>query len=81
MADYEADSNIMLGNPKEPCACVEIMILEPIYLTTDKEILENFYNIFYPFTINYNLEKAYEPMFNLEKGKRYLSIIKTYLEK
>ena len=41
MADYEADSNIMLGNPKEPCACVEIMILEPIYLTTDKEILEN----------------------------------------
>ncbi len=46
-----------------------------------KEILENFYNIFYPFTINYNLEKAYEPMFNLEKGKKYLNEIKAYLEK
>lgn len=42
MTDFEADSTIRYGNdPKEPCACVEIMILAPIFDTTDKTILED----------------------------------------
>ena len=42
MADFEEKCRLVLGdNPLEPCASVEIMILEPIFKTTDKTILEN----------------------------------------
>ncbi len=41
MADFEDNCRLILGdNPEEPCACVEIMVLEPIFKTTDKAILE-----------------------------------------
>ena len=41
MADYEDNSSIRFGNDvKEPCACVEINILDSVYKTTDPEIFE-----------------------------------------
>ena len=49
-----------------------------------KELLENFYKILYPFTVNYNIKEAreghYDDVFNLEKGKKYLKTIKEYLD-
>lgn len=50
-----------------------------------KELLKNFYDILYPFTINYDIIAAqkghYDDVFNIENGKKYLSKIKAYLEK
>ncbi len=41
MADFEEKSRIILGDdPQQPCASVEIMILGPVFETTDKGILE-----------------------------------------
>ena len=50
-----------------------------------KELIKNFYDILYPFTINYNVKEArkghYDDVFNIENGKKYLNEIKTYLKK
>ena len=46
-----------------------------------KTLLKEFYNVLYPFTINYNSEESYYPEFNLENGKNYLNQIKKYLDK
>lgn len=50
-----------------------------------KELLKNFYDIMYPFTINYDIKEArkghYEDVFNIENGKKYLNQIKEYLNK
>lgn len=49
-----------------------------------KELIKKFYDILYPFTINYNIKKAskghYDDVFNIENGKKYLNEIKIYLE-
>ena len=54
-------------------------------IVSKKELLENFYNMLYPFTINYNIEEAreghYDDVFNIENGKKYLNEIKAYLGK
>ena len=46
-----------------------------------RELLEKFYNVLYPFTMNYNLEEAYCPEFELEEGIKYLNQIGIYLNK
>lgn len=49
-----------------------------------KELIKKFYDILYPFTINYNIKAAskghYDDVFNIENGKKYLNEIKIYLE-
>ena len=49
-----------------------------------KELIKKFYDILYPFTINYNIKEAskghYDDVFNIENGKKYLNEIKIYLE-
>lgn len=46
-----------------------------------KELLKKFYNILYPFTMNYNLEKSYHPEFDIKNGKKYLKEIEAYIGK
>lgn len=50
-----------------------------------KELIEKFYNILAPFTVNYNTQEAreghYDDVFNLENAKQYLNQIKKYLDK
>lgn len=52
-------------------------------IVNKKELLKIFYDILYPFTINYDIKEAkkghYDDVFNIENGKKYLDTIKTYL--
>ena len=49
-----------------------------------KELIKNFYDVLYTFTMHYDIKKAqkrhYGDVFNIGNGKKYLNRIKTYLE-
>ncbi len=49
-------------------------------IVNKKDLLKEFYNILYPFTMNYNLKRAYYPEFDIENGKKYLSKIAEFLK-
>lgn len=79
MSDYEI-YNAFCNDEVDDYKLTDFKI-ECDLIINKKYLLEEFYNILYPFTNSYNFEESYYPEFNLENGKKYLNQIKKYIDK
>jgi len=64
-----AHDYILFENEENDDDCLPLYKVECDIIIDKKTLLKEFYDILYPFTMNYNLKEAYYTEFNIEKGK------------
>ena len=76
-----AHDYILFENDEADDDCLPLYKIECDVIISKHILLEEFYNILFPYTKNYDLKliEAHYSEFNLKNGGKYLEIIKKYL--
>lgn len=75
-----AHDYILFKNDENDDECLPLYKIECDILIDKKELLEKFYNIFYPHIIYLDKNSSYDNKYDTKKSKKYLKLIKDYLD-